>query len=109
MSEARPEVRGLELDPQTRCAHWRSALDVVAIKMRCCGVYYACKDCHEALADHPIRVWPRAEWDEPAVLCGVCGTELSISQYLACENRCPNCGAAFNPGCRTHYHFYFGR
>jgi uncharacterized CHY-type Zn-finger protein len=102
-----PEVRGLDLDAQTRCRHWRSALDIVAIKMRCCGVHYACKDCHEALADHAIQVWPKAEWDEPAVLCGACGTELTVRQYLDCESRCPMCAAPFNPGCRTHHHFYF--
>jgi uncharacterized CHY-type Zn-finger protein len=100
-------VRGLDLDPQTRCAHWRSPLDVIAIRMRCCGVHYACKDCHDALADHPAQVWPRAEWDEQAVLCGVCGTELTVRQYLDSGNRCPACGAGFNPGCRLHYRFYF--
>jgi uncharacterized CHY-type Zn-finger protein len=104
---ARLPVRGVDLDPETRCAHWDAALDVIAIRMKCCGVYYACRDCHEALADHAAQVWPRAEWDEKAVLCGVCGTELSIRLYLDCANTCPACGAKFNPGCRSHYHFYF--
>jgi uncharacterized CHY-type Zn-finger protein len=103
----RPAVRGLDLDSETRCAHWHAPLDVIAIKMKCCGVYYACKDCHEALAAHAIAVWPRAEWDMPAVLCGACGTEMTVRQYLGCDNRCPACGAAFNPGCRNHHHFYF--
>jgi uncharacterized CHY-type Zn-finger protein len=107
VSAARPPVRGVDLDPQTRCAHWRSPLDVIAIKMKCCGEYYACHDCHDALAGHPARVWPRAEWDQPAVLCGVCGEQLSVRGYMACENRCPACGAAFNPGCQLHYHLYF--
>ena len=57
------EVRGVELDAQTRCAHYHSPLDVIAIRMKCCGVFYACKDCHIALADHPIQVWPREEWE----------------------------------------------
>jgi uncharacterized CHY-type Zn-finger protein len=109
MPSACPAVRGLGLDPETRCVHWRSALDIVAIKMRCCGVYYACKDCHAALAGHPIEVWPRAEWKTPAILCGACGTELSIRAYLEGGDRCPNCAAPFNPGCRTHHHFYFAR
>jgi uncharacterized CHY-type Zn-finger protein len=103
----RPAVHGVGLDPQTRCVHYNTALDVVAIRMKCCGQYYACKDCHDALADHAIEVWPRGEWDGQAVLCGVCGTEMSIRQYLDCENACPACGAPFNPGCRGHYHFYF--
>lgn len=103
----RPPVLGVDLDPQTRCAHWRSPLDVIAIKMRCCGDYYACRDCHDALADHPASVWPKTAWNQPAILCGVCGEELSISQYMACGNECLACGAPFNPGCRTHYHLYF--
>jgi uncharacterized CHY-type Zn-finger protein len=107
MERSRPPVRGLDLDSETRCAHWHSPLDVIAIRMRCCGIYYACKDCHEALAGHAIVVWPRDEWDRPAVLCGVCGMEMTIRQYLGCDNRCPGCGAAFNPGCSSHRHFYF--
>jgi len=103
----RPPVHGLDLDPETRCAHWRSDLDVIAIKMACCATYYACRECHDALAGHPATVWPKAQWGEPAVLCGVCGSELSIEAYLACGNRCPNCAAAFNPGCAKHKHLYF--
>jgi uncharacterized CHY-type Zn-finger protein len=103
----RPAVIGLDLDAQTRCAHWRSPLDVIAIKLRCCGTYYACRECHDELADHPPEVWPIAEWDQPAVLCGVCGEELSVRQYLDCGARCLACGAGFNPGCRLHYHLYF--
>lgn len=101
------EVRGIAVDAQTRCAHWRSERDVVAIKMKCCGVWYACKDCHDALAGHAIRVWPRAERDAPAVLCGACGHAMSIGAYLGCADACPACGAGFNPGCRLHRHFYF--
>ena len=103
----RPLVLGVDLDPQTRCAHYHSPLDIIATKMRCCLTYYACKDCHEALAGHGVEVWPRAEWDQPAVLCGACGGEMSVRQYLECDNACPSCQARFNPGCRTHYHFYF--
>ncbi|HUZ13783.1 MAG TPA: CHY zinc finger protein [Caulobacteraceae bacterium] len=105
--ERRPDVVGLDLDDQARCRHYATRLDIVAIRMRCCGVYYACKDCHEALAGHAIEVWPAAEWDRPAVLCGACAHEMSVRQYLDCGDRCPACGAPFNPGCRTHHHFYF--
>src|ERR1700722_14637870 len=88
-----PRVTGIDLDAQTRCAHYRSALDIIAIKMKCCGVYYACKECHDALADHAIEVWPRHEWDQPVVLCGACGSELSIRQYLGCFDKCPVCSS----------------
>jgi uncharacterized CHY-type Zn-finger protein len=107
MAALRPEVRGVELDAQTRCAHYRTERDIIAIKMKCCGIYYACKDCHETLAGHGIRVWPHAEWSEKAVLCGACGHEMNIEQYMASGYACPACGAAFNPGCRKHYQFYF--
>jgi uncharacterized CHY-type Zn-finger protein len=103
----RPQVRGIDLDGETRCTHWHSPLDIVAIKMKCCGIYHACKDCHDALAGHAIEVWPRAEFDLPAILCGTCGTEMSIRDYLNCADSCPACGAGFNPGCRSHRHFYF--
>jgi uncharacterized CHY-type Zn-finger protein len=102
-----PEVRGVDIDPQTRCVHWHSAVDIIAIKMRCCGMYWACKDCHQELAGHAIAVWPREEWEERAVLCGACGVEMTIREYIDCESRCPRCGAGFNPGCRKHHHFYF--
>jgi uncharacterized CHY-type Zn-finger protein len=103
----RPTVHGLDLDPETRCAHWRSPLDVIAIRMRCCDRYYACRQCHDALEDHAASVWPSAEWTQPAVLCGVCGHALSVQQYLDSDSRCPQCDAAFNPGCRRHHHLYF--
>jgi len=107
LAKQRPGVRGVDLDRETRCVHYRSAADIVAIKMRCCGVYYACKDCHVALAGHAIVVWARGEWDARAVLCGACGREMTIREYLESESRCPGCGAGFNPGCRTHWHSYF--
>ena len=100
-------VRGVNLDPQSRCEHYRGPYDIVAIKMKCCGVYYACKECHQTLADHPIEVWPRSEWTEHAVLCGACGYQMSIEQYMASGYKCPACNVAFNPGCRRHSQFYF--
>jgi uncharacterized CHY-type Zn-finger protein len=107
MREPRPRVSGIDVDAETRCAHYNKPVDIIAIKMKCCDVYYACKDCHATLANHAIEVWPRSEWESAAVLCGACGTELSIRQYLDSSNVCPGCGAQFNPGCRNHYHFYF--
>ena len=103
----RPPVHGLDLDPQTRCAHWHSLLDIIALKMRCWRTYYACRECHDALAGHPAAVWPVEAWDEAAVLCGACGSELSVSAYLACGSTCPNCRASFNPGCHKHRRLYF--
>jgi len=70
-------------------------------------VYYACKDCHAALADHPIQVWPRSEWNQRAILCGACGVELTVQQYLQGGFQCAVCLASFNPGCKNHYPDYF--
>jgi uncharacterized CHY-type Zn-finger protein len=102
-----PDVRGIGLDAQTRCTHYHADHDVVAIRMFCCGVYYACHQCHAELADHPIRPWPRHQRDARAVRCGVCGSEHTIADYLASGSACPACGAAFNPRCRNHYPLYF--
>jgi uncharacterized CHY-type Zn-finger protein len=107
MSPDLPDVRGINLDPQTRCEHYRGPTDIIAIRMKCCDTYYACKDCHIALADHMIEVWPQHEWNNEAILCGACGARLTIDQYMQCEFHCPNCGGQFNPGCKNHYHFYF--
>jgi uncharacterized CHY-type Zn-finger protein len=100
-------VCGVDLDADTRCRHYRSAVDVIAIKMRCCETYYACIDCHRGIAGHPAAAWPRGEWDNKAVLCGVCRAEMTVREYMDCGNRCPACQAQFNPGCRNHYHLYF--
>jgi uncharacterized CHY-type Zn-finger protein len=102
-----PNVRGVNLDPQSRCQHYNGPTDINAIKMKCCGVYDACKDCRAAPPDLQIEVWPVIEWNQHAILCGACGRELSIRQYMQSDHRCRACGAPFNPGCRNHYHFYF--
>jgi uncharacterized CHY-type Zn-finger protein len=100
-------IYGKPVDQQTRCVHWHSQLDVIAIKFKCCEEYYPCYSCHEETTDHQPEVWPQSEFDTKAILCGVCGTELSIKDYMASDNTCPKCKAAFNPGCSKHYHLYF--
>jgi uncharacterized CHY-type Zn-finger protein len=103
----RPRVFGVGVEDDTRCAHYHSALDVIAIKLRCCGEYYACIECHDALAGHAPAQWANEEFGTRAILCGGCGTELTIDEYLGCGNRCAACGAHFNPRCSLHHHFYF--
>ncbi|SFR57216.1 CHY zinc finger protein [Halorubrum sodomense] len=101
-------LRGIDIDPETRCAHWDDPVDVVALRFGCCGTYYPCDACHDAAADHEAVPWPRERFDEPAVLCGACRTTLTAREYLeADDDACPACGAAFNPGCRKHRHRYF--
>jgi len=103
------EVIGVDLDAQTRCKHFHGPTDVIAIKMKCCGVYYACKDCHAELADHPMEAWPESEWEQKAILCGICRVELSILDYWQSGYRCPVCGTDFNPRCQSHHHYYFAQ
>lgn len=103
----RPPVHGLVVDDETRCVHYRSLLDIVAMRFRCCDRYYACRECHDICESHPAMRWPRAAFDEPAVLCGACGAELTVYEYLACHDACPRCGAGFNPGCAAHRGRYF--
>ena len=107
MPTSTAQVRGLALDAHTRCQHYHGPTDIIAIKMKCCGEYYACKDCHIALANHPIEAWPQNDWNQPAIRCGACATELTIQQYLQSGSQCPACQAHFNPKCQNHYHFYF--
>lgn len=100
-------VRGVAVDPETRCAHYDTEQDVIALRFGCCEAYYPCFECHEVLADHQSDPWPRERFDEPAVLCGVCGAELTVGEYRDCDHSCPDCDAAFNPGCVVHEDRYF--
>ena len=99
-------VLGPTVDDQTRCVHYRTELDVVAIRFRCCGEFYPCHLCHEETAGHEASVWPSGEQDTHAILCGVCGETMSIRDYLDADG-CSSCQAPFNPGCRLHKHLYF--
>lgn len=101
------QVSGVEVDEATRCAHWHSELDIIAIKFGCCGRWFPCHDCHNEIAEHEPTVWPTAEFSEKAILCGGCGYQLTITEYFACDSNCPNCRRNFNPGCSNHYHLYF--
>jgi uncharacterized CHY-type Zn-finger protein len=110
MDVHRHTVRGVDVGPETRCRHYDSELDVIAIRFPCCGTFYPCYECHLAAADHEPERWGddgRDDADADAVLCGVCGTVLTVAEYVDCEDRCPDCGAEFNPGCRRHYDRYF--
>ena len=107
-STREPRVLGPTVDDETRCIHYRTPLDVIAMKFACCGEYYPCHLCHAETADHPAEVWPADAGDERTVMCGVCRYELTSSEYEA-VNACPACGAAFNPRCAAHRHLYFAK
>ena len=115
-TDAAPRVYGAVVDSATRCIHFHSERDIVAIKFACCLRYFPCYQCHDeatrvvaasaTAAPHATRRWPEAEWSQLAILCGACHRELSIATYRQVE-RCPHCAAEFNPGCRLHAHLYF--
>lgn len=108
MSGNRPVVLGPVIDGQTRCIHYQTARDVIAIKFSCCLKFYPCHLCHAHVADHDASQWPVDDFRELAVLCGVCGHLLDIAQYLV-SDCCPECAAEFNPGCKDHRELYFQR
>lgn len=99
-------VRGAILDDESRCAHYSSELDIVAIRFFCCQKLFACHRCHEEYADHVAQPWPAHLLDSVAIRCGACKSDLRIDDYLA-VTACPSCSAAFNPGCALHSHLYF--
>lgn len=100
------EVKG-SIDQFTRCTHYHSELDVIAIKFSCCGEFFSCYECHRELAGHPAQVWKKKRWDEKAVRCGLCRYEMTVHEYLQCGYRCPSCRGNFNPRCSNHNHLYF--
>ena len=103
MKRLKPDVRGVEVDAETRCLHYHSALDIIAIKMACCGVTMPARIAMKSLQTMPFRCGR----DARAILCGACGYELTIREYMDSGYLCPHCRAACNPGCRNHYQFYF--
>lgn len=101
------QIRGLLVDEHTRCVHYHTLLDIVAIQFKCCRQYYACHLCHAESQSHDVVRWDMADLQQPAVLCGACKNTLAIADYLSGEFACLSCGAAFNPGCAAHYDLYF--
>jgi len=101
------KVYGKLVDDETRCEHYHSPLDIIAIKFKCCGKYYPCYECHRETAGHDAQRWSKDEWNIKAILCGVCKTELTINKYMRSGNQCPTCKKTFNPNCSKHYHLYF--
>jgi uncharacterized CHY-type Zn-finger protein len=100
-------LRGVGVGPETRCAHYHSPRDVIAIRFPCCDAFYPCHGCHEAGTEHAPERWTADQFNTPAVLCGNCGTVLTVEQYLNADHTCLACGAAFNPECARHHDRYF--
>ena len=54
-------IKGKTVDNQTRCVHYHSDLDIIAIKFRCCNNYYPCFSCHEEATNHKVQTWNKNE------------------------------------------------
>ncbi|GGC91012.1 hypothetical protein GCM10007216_22200 [Thalassobacillus devorans] len=106
MESSNKKVKGVQVDPYTRCQHYHSDIDIIAIKFYCCKEYYACYYCHKEKANHREEKWPRELWNEQAILCGNCDHELTINEYIE-ASECPSCRHRFNEKCSNHYPLYF--
>ncbi|KAK6205296.1 uncharacterized protein RJT21DRAFT_14676 [Scheffersomyces amazonensis] len=113
-------LRGQLVDKHTRCQHYHSKLDIIAIKYKCCREYYPCFKCHQELAEHKSEIFNKFELysssPEKVILCGNCYSELTFKEYSgtktvesdSCEiQHCIQCKSLFNPKCSLHYDIYF--
>lgn len=102
------EVLGQVIDNHTRCIHYHSQLDIIAIKFSCCQDYYPCYQCHLESTNHEIVRWKQHQLTkELVIVCGGCWKELTFLEYTSNDNKCMYCRASFNPKCQLHYDIYF--
>ncbi|RKQ28429.1 CHY zinc finger protein [Oceanobacillus halophilus] len=95
------------VDQETRCKHYDSLQDRIAIKFPCCQEYFPCYQCHKEHGCGGREIWLRTEFHQKAILCGSCKKEMSIQSYICSQSECPKCQVSFNPGCKWHHHLYF--
>ena len=74
MNNKHHTVHGIGLDNETRCTHYHTPVDVIAIKFKCCNKFYACIHCHNESEDHAPVPWSKSEFDEhdktePEIYC----------------------------------------
>lgn len=100
---------GQLLDKNTRCLHYHSEIDIIAIKFKCCGYYFSCFKCHDLFRNysinHPVEKFSKLDYGK-VVLCGNCYSELTFDDYSK-NHRCTICNSQFNPKCSLHYGLYF--
>ena len=51
-----PKVYGSLIDTETRCRHYFTEEDIIAIKFKCCNKYYPCYKCHNEFESTPLSV-----------------------------------------------------
>ena len=102
------QIHGLLVDKESRCQHYHSPLDIVALKCYDCQKYYACYQCHDHIEDHRFRAYPCHIRQDKVVICGVCLHEMTIENYQKSVS-CSHCHSRFNPACSKHYDIYFAK
>ena len=97
-------IKGQLVDTYTRCIHYHSQLDIIALRFKCCpNTFYPCFKCHDELKIDKFHVRDQYK----VVICGDCLGQLTANEYLNSGSVCPRCQAEFNPGCSLHYKLYF--
>ncbi|CAB16256.1 helper of TIM Hot13 [Schizosaccharomyces pombe] len=99
-------VYGKLVDNETRCFHYHSKADVVALRCGQCEKFYACFQCHDELNTHPFLPWRKAKFHIPCVICGACKNSLTVEEYRSTVH-CKYCNHPFNPKCKNHAGYYF--
>lgn len=97
------KIYGIKIDQQSRCIHYHTKNDIVALMCRQCQKFYACYKCHDELNNHTFR--PVYANQVHNILCGNCRSLLKYNQYKL--NYCPYCQHSFNPKCIIHHSIYF--
>lgn len=100
------QVYGNLVDEETRCLHYHNSRDIIALKCYQCRHYYPCYHCHDQCEGHDYKAYP-SKFPDFVVLCGKCRWQMTIDEYRLSAYYCPNCQAAFNPGCKDHETIYF--
>ena len=77
------------LDAETRCAHYHTEIDRIAIKFYCCDTIIPCYECHEETVVETEPSGQKKNSTKKAILCGACGHELTVEEYLDCKSECP--------------------
>lgn len=55
-------IHGLTVDYESRCTHYHTPLDIIAIKFKCCNKFYSCYKCHNENENHEIIRWEKDEF-----------------------------------------------
>lgn len=75
------KIYGFLVDNESRCQHYHTELDIVALKCFECLNYYACYQCHDSLEEHSFRAYPCQLKQDKVLICGVCQHEMTIEEY----------------------------